>query len=490
MTVCGVGGARLVWLIVCRIQSRLRRLGCESGQVGSEVIDKECGVERGSISLRHRFVCRRWPIAAAAVVLLVGMGYLLGWGPVVLHRSAWSSPPDVWEVWRGAHFVGWGDISGVYDPSSGIVAFAGMEILLAPFAMISGHFHLTESYSPVFLAHPTTALILQPVELIAACTLIFAADSLGQRLDVSSRRRGCLCLVNAVFALLLAALWGHAEDALAMTFAIYSLIAAFDERWARSAWLLGFGIAIQPLVLPLLPLLVAASPRGMRAKVVLASSALPVCLIVLAMAGGAADVYRAIVEQPAIPSLNHVTPWIAFAHVIGRWTSTSVHSSHGQLVASTSSGHVIVAGGLGRSIYSCSAVLVGLYLWRRPQTRLTLLWLAAAVLAGRCFFEAVMCPYYLVPPIVITLVLAAGRPRLRFEAALGVAAGVIAYSYFHFSPWVWWLPLVAGLVVMLALSYLGLGAKELSSLGPTEDEGSLVPGQDRPDRVMDLEPVS
>ena len=36
-----------------------------------------------------------------------------------------------------------------------------------------------------------------------------------------------------------AALWGHAEDALAVTFALYAMVAMMDEKWAAMGWLLG-----------------------------------------------------------------------------------------------------------------------------------------------------------------------------------------------------------------------------------------------------------
>ncbi len=114
---------------------------------------------------------------------------------------------------------------------------------------------------------------------------------------------------------------------------------------------------------------------------------------------------------------------------------------------------VVVTGGLGRSLYMILAVLVGVYVWRRPQSQMKILWLAAAILSARCFFEAVMCPYYLAPPLFLAMVLVACSNRRRFGAAVMVTAAVSVFAYYHLSPWMWWLPVVAGLAAVLALGY-------------------------------------
>ncbi len=63
-------------------------------------------------------------------------------------------------------------------------------------------------------------------------------------------------------AIPVAAFWGHAEDALAMTFALYRMRAMLDGRWARCGWLLGFGIVFQPLVASMLPLIIGCAHRA------------------------------------------------------------------------------------------------------------------------------------------------------------------------------------------------------------------------------------
>ncbi len=397
-----------------------------------------------------------------AMMFAFGLVYLFAWGPLFRGEDFWATPSDVWSVFRGAHYVGWGDIGGVYTPSNQIVAFPGMEVLLSPVAMLSGHLGLSESYNPIFLARPTAALLLLPVEFLLASSVVFATDALAERLDVPGRHRMVLCFAVALIAFPVGALWGHAEDALAMTFCIYALVAMLDRKWSRFGWLLGFGIVVQPLVLLVLPLLVGASPAGQRAMLAVRSTALSAVLLTVAFIGNPSGTYRAVVEQPADPGENHVTPWLALAPKLASGSVragsvVSVVHRHGRFVMSSTAGEihqaVVVTGGWGRSVYTILAVLVGVYVWRRPQGQMKVLWLAAAILSARCFFEAVMCPYYLAPPLFLALVMVACSNRRRLGVAVVIAVAVSVFAYFYLGPWVWWLAVVAGLLAVLALGY-------------------------------------
>lgn len=98
------------------------------------------------------------------------------------------------------------------------------------------------------------------------------------------------------------------------------------------------------------------------------------------------------------------------------------------------------------------AILIGLYVWRRPQPATTVLWLAVVVLASRCYFEPVMTPYYLAPPLLAALVLAASGSGRRFWGAVVIAGELSIFAYFHLEAWAWWLPMVAGLTVVVMLA--------------------------------------
>ena len=436
----------------------------------STVLDD--GSEQGSVPTptgmpdgwRSRIGNRRWPCASAFLMMVTGLLFMVLWFPVVHHQQTWYVGADLWGMVRGAHYVGWGFLGGIYVPSNGIITFPGLPVLLAPAAILSGGLHLSESYSPIFLAHPTAALILQPIELLLASSVVFASDALAEHLEVSRKRRACLCIVIAVVAWPTAALWGHAEDALAMSFALYGLIACLDKKWAKCGWLLGLGIVVQPLVALLLPLLIASIPRARRFMIIIRSLTASGLLIGVAIAGNATDTLRALLQQPTPPSVNHATPWVALSPQLNRAPEPVSHVSAALprsipslLDAVTTTGRevIVVAGGAGRILDVAFAVLLGLYVWRRPQPAIRLVWLAAVVLASRCFFEPVMTPYYLAPPLFLCLVLAARQRGKRFWPASIIALEITVFAYHHLNPWLWWLPVVAGLGAIVALGYPG-----------------------------------
>ena len=294
---------------LCTMASDLKT----DAKAGTPVDEAEAHPGQVAVSQDSWMQRRRWPIFLTVAIMASGMAFMFLWDPLVHHVGNWATGGDLWGIFRGAHYVGWGDLGGIYTNGNGIIAFPGMSVLLAPVAMISGKLHLTESYLPFYLARPTAALLLQPIELLLASTVIFASDRLAERLDVDRSRRAWLCVIVATVAWPTAAVWGHAEDALAVTFALYALAAMLDRRWSAMGWLLGFGIVMQPLVALLLPLLIAATPAGQRALLTARSTVLSIILVGLAFIGDPADTFRSLVDQPTPPSVNHATPWAAIA---------------------------------------------------------------------------------------------------------------------------------------------------------------------------------
>jgi hypothetical protein len=396
------------------------------------------------------------------VSFALGMVYMIAWGPVVQHRNGWITGGDLWGIFRGAHYVGWGFLGGVYDPTTGIVSAPGMEVLLAPVAVLSGHLRLTESFAPIFLPHPTAALLLEPIELLLVSTTVFALDALAERLGAAKGRRILLCIIATAIVWPVAAIWGHAEDCLAMSFAIYAIISALDGRWRRCGWLFGLAIVTQPLVALMIPLFVGAAPSGQRLKLLARSASLSIVLIGIAIAGNAKESFQALVQQPTPPSVNHATPWVALAPRLPSNLPTVSHaaslvgspSGWTQRAVVTTTAHVVnVSGGPGRLIYVLLAVLLGFYVSRRPQAPMDLVWLAAAVLGMRCLFEAVMTPYYLAPPLLLALTVACCRPGRRFWIASALALVATVFAYQHLAPWLWWIPVVAIMASVTALSH-------------------------------------
>jgi hypothetical protein len=443
------------------------------------------------------------PFAIAAGVVVVGILYYFFFDPVFRHSNTWTDPMDIWGTFLGAHYVGWGYLGGIYTRETGMVTFPGIAVLLAPVAMLADSLHLSSSIGGFLLPHPTAALLLIPVILVLAATAIFAADALAFELGVTPGRRAVVCLLVGILAGVATALWGHPEDAVVMTFACYAMVAVLRADWRRAAWLFGVAIAFQPLIALVIPLFLASSPRGRRLMFAARCSVLPAFLVGVAFLGDPSDTYRALVKQPTPPALNHATPWVSFApHVtlpgyasnLAAGVRLSATGSFSTVTATAERATVHpllqVAAGPGRIVYLVLALLAGLYVWRRPQDPARLLWLAGVLLGARCYFEAVMTPYYLTPPLILLLVLAARRGTWRFAVSAATAAGISWFAYWHFAPWVWWPPVVVAITLVMALSY--------PSGVTTEDEGDGDESEERslPDLAVvrhdsnDLELVS
>ena len=416
-----------------------------------------------SLDRRTPFMRRRAvPLALAAAMLVSGMLFEFFWVPVVYHHQQWFAQADIWGMLRAAHFVGWGYLGGVYTAGNGVLAFPGMPILLAPVAMLSGRLGLSESVNPVMLAHPTAIFLLLPVELILASTVLFAADALAEELGTSKGRRAGLCVLLTVLVWPMVALWGHAEDALVMTFALFAMRAMLRRRWVRTGWLLGFAVVLQPLIALTIPLFLAASPAGQRIRFAWRCAAISVVTTAVAFLGNPTETYRALVTQPGEPSLNHPTPWVALAPRVpdplsqahqGTLPTLGHHIGGFHTVRWSTRPVTIVSSGPGRLIDVILALLLAAYVWRRPQAPERLLWLAGVVLASRCFFEAVMTPYYLTPPLILLLVLATRAKGWRFPVTLLVAVAVSRFAYQPLGEWAWWLPVVVALSVILYLTF-------------------------------------
>ncbi len=397
--------------------------------------------------------------------MLAGLGYMFLWGPLVLHHSQWTTGGDLWGIFRAAHYVGWGFIGGIYDPANGVNTFPGMSVLLAPVAMFSGALGLSESAPSMFLSYPTAALLLQPIELMLACSVLFSADAVAVRLGVRTPVRIGLIGAVAVVAWPVAAVWGHAEDVLAVTFALQAMRLLLDGKSRRTGWLIGIGIVFQPLVGFLLPIAIGMSPKGRRVKLCFQAVLPALVLAGIALAGNWSDAYRALVKQPTPPALNHATPWVAWAPRVGHQvapkgvTGIQLGNLHGQfhtITGAINSGVlVLVSGGPIRAIGLMFALVIGFFVWRKRPNPVGLIWLCALALTLRCYFEPVMTPYYLAPPLIVALIAAARMGRLRFGIAATVGLVVTVFAYYHLSPWTWWLPVAVMLTVVLACGYPG-----------------------------------
>ena len=211
------------------------------------------------------------------------------------------------------------------------------------------------------------------------------------RLQVSRQRRAVITIVEAVLIWNVTVLYGHPEDAVAIALAIYALISAMDGRFVKAGWMFGAAVAFQPLVLLMVPVLLAMAGRrrgiGLAVRSVLPSAV----LLSVPLIANFSVTFRELVDQPSFPNLNHVTPWTALATRLG---------GHGSSLT--------VAAGPVRVLAIPLAIGIGIWVVRRRWLeRPELLAFACAMaLALRSYTESVLVAYYLAGALAIGVVVA------------------------------------------------------------------------------------
>ena len=385
----------------------------------------------------------------------VSLAFTFLWGPVVRHQALWVVPGDIWSTFRGAHMVAWGNIGGIYSPDYGLLTFPAVVVVLAPVAIVTGHFGLTESIGALTVTHPSAWLWLGPATLLLGASCLVAFDAMAEELGVERRKRILLLGVEAVVVFQVVTIWGHPEDMVAVGLATYALLMGARGRWTSAGWLWGAAIAFQPLVLVLFPLAFATAPRGRRVRLCVRSALPTAALLAAPLATQWAMTTGSMLHQSNRTDLNHPTPWIVF-------------SSH--------LGPNLVSAGPGRMIALAAAAGIGGVAWRLRPSLAGLVWMGAVALGLRCFFESVMDPFYLGPPCALILLACAVRPgwyRLTVSTVVMIVATVV--SFHHLGEWAYWLPVMTLLAVGLALGWPGRDAFRSPAASSTvgDDVGHL-----------------
>ncbi len=377
---------------------------------------------------------RATPIAVTVLGVVLGTAYTLFWGPVVRHTSVWITPSDFWATYRAAHYVGWGDLGGIYSAHAGVVTFPGIVVALAPCAMLTGALGLLESY-PIVVPHPTAWLICGPLEMALGSIALFGADAIGERLGVSRGRRAVVTAFVGVGLFNTDVLWGHPEDAIAIGLACYGLVAVIDRRTVTAGWILGAAVAFQPLVLLLVPLVIATV--GLRkswsliCRCVIPSTA----LVVAPLFANYGDTVRALVDQPNYPNLDHRTPWTSLAPTLG------------------GSGRVLlVAAGPIRLLSVAGACVLAIVLKRKVSDPYVLIWGCSVALLLRCATESVMVAYYVWPATVLASVLLISRKWVRTLIGLGLGLFLVVFPDLRLGEWPWWTGTIGALALLVALA--------------------------------------
>ena len=293
---------------------------------------------------------RIWPIGISVLFILLGSLYIFQWGSVVEHiPKLWLSPQDFWITYFNSSQLVHGHFGAIYQANVKFVEFPGMLVALAPLGALSGAFH-TSTFeitkygvvpAPGFVVHVrglnVPFLNAQSIRgrkelvrlatavdngadlyaLLLSCTALFACDALAERLRVPSNRRAVLCVAEAVLLWNVTVLWGHPEDAVAVALAVYALIFALDRRFVGAGWLFGAALAFQPLVLLMLPVLLAIAGRRYMFGMVIRSVLPTAVLIAAPLVSNFGATVHSLVDQPSPPGVNHVTPWTALSPNLG-----------------------------------------------------------------------------------------------------------------------------------------------------------------------------
>jgi len=400
--------------------------------------------------MRERIRRRMFPLIASAGLLLVGM-FASTWGSTLIGRSEWALPYDLWGTLIATTRLAHGNIGGLYAPPTGLISLPGAAVILLPCAALIAAFHLSLAIPGAANLHPAVWLLAGPYQIAIGCLPLFAADALAERLEVPRLTRGLLALAGAGVLWSVCARWGHPEDAVAVGLLLYAVLAQGNGRNALAGWLAGAAVCVQPLVLLALPIMLALLPWR-RMPALLVRAAVPsVVLVAAAAIANWHDTYQSVTSQPDSPVINHPTIWTSLAPQIANHNVAAGPFRLATIVLACLCALAI------RRRWTAEANQEGL--WWPNRLLATVLWWIALALALRSFFEPVMVSYYPWPPMAVALIPAATLGWRRLLAA-GVLAGGLtgaAQGPSH-DYWIWWVPIVAGLIVLLVIAWPGTAA--------------------------------
>lgn len=432
---------------------------------------------------------RKLPLFASFGLIVLGM-YTTTWGPAMIGRTEWALPYDLWGTLIATTRLAHGNIGGLYAPPTGLISLPGAAVILLPAAAVISALGLSLAIPGPHNLHPPVWLVAGPYQIALCCVTLFAADALAERLGVRFWKRGLLAAASAGILWSVSARWGHPEDAVAVGLLLYAVLAQSRGRLTRAGWLAGAAVCVQPLVLLALPVLLAPLPWR-RMVPFLVRAALPSALLLAATAiANWHDTYMSVTSQPNSPVINHPTAWTSLAPqmanhnvaagpfrlatiVLACLCALAVRrhwqSRAGQAAGGTAAGWEAAGGeadrteaghhgtghhGIGHHGAGHRAAPGPGNVPPWTAALLTdVLWWVALTLALRSFFEPVMVSYYPWPPMAVALIPAATLSWPRLVAASVLAGGLTAAAQGpSHAVWIWWVPIVTGLVVLLALA--------------------------------------
>jgi len=370
-------------------------------------------------------------VVGATGYLTAALYYSFVWGLEGHGVKSWYTPGDIWLTFQVAIDVLHGHLGAVYAQYR-FTTLPGIVVLLLPVAALTSGLHLSHDVvpSPIY-THPHAWVILGPYSWVISVVPLFASDALAERLGASRQQRMALCGVQVVALWQVVVHFGHPEDALAVGLVLYALLFALDGRWTGAGWLMGAALAVQPLVLAVVPVFLALAGVRRWGRLVVQAIVPPLAVVIGPLVANFHQTVSALTLQPNYPLADHQTPWTALA--------PRVHI-----------GVYAVAAGPGRVVSLALAIGIGWWAVRWKDRPELIVWAASVALALRCFTESVMDPYYLWPAIAVALVASVLVSRERFGLGLSLAVVISVTSQLQLS-WIAWWTLNLGLLSAILL---------------------------------------
>src|SRR5947208_8774976 len=255
------------------------------------------------------------------------------WGPRFYGKTAWALPDDLWGTLIAAQRLAHLNLAGLYTFPTQLVSLPGAAVILVPAIAVIDLAGLQLTLPHAHGAYPGVWWLAGPYQVAVSAVVLFAADAIAERLGASKPKRFWLAAAGATALWSVTIRWGHPEDAVAVGLLLYAILALADSKGARSAWLAGAAVAVQPLVLLAFPLLAAVvEPRRLPGYIARAVVPGALLLAAAAAANWTATVH-AVTSQPNYPAIDHPTPWIYLEPLSPRIADGQVAAGPGRILA-------------------------------------------------------------------------------------------------------------------------------------------------------------
>jgi hypothetical protein len=345
-------------------------------------------------------------------------------------QSKLVTPADLWSLIGSSWAMAHGHLSHIYVHGGSVTSPPALEIVMVPFVLVAQAAGLASHYDH---GQPLGMwLLFGPLVLLLASPLLFAVDAIARHWHLEDRTRLGLALASALGVANVAGLWGHPEDCIAVAMVLWSALAIERHGTAggvRAAWLLGVGIAFQPLaILAVAPVLTRV---GWRSAMKLSwRVALPSVLVLIPpLIGEPAYTRFVLIKQPFVSHYVSFTPLTHLAPTIAPGVS---------------------GGGPTRLVATVLSVCLAIAVCRRRHDLATVLTMTAVAFFLRVLFETELNWYYLWPVAAVCLLLSARRSRLGICTAALFGTMVLGNHNTVHHIVIWWPMLMILLAIMMA----------------------------------------